>query len=66
MNVEMSIKGKDGQTICENERYDYEELRSNAGFSDDERRCFLDLVPFMGVVSFQRGDSTFRVAKVGG
>ena len=64
MKVELTIKDKDGRTICENERYDYDELRNNAGFSNDERRCFLDLVPFMGAITFPRGDSTFRVARV--
>jgi hypothetical protein len=64
MNVELTIKDKGGRTICENERYGFDELRSNPGFSNDERRCFLDLVPFMGAVTFERGDTIFRVARV--
>jgi hypothetical protein len=64
MNVELTIKDKGGRMICENERYDFDELRSNAGFSNDERRCFLDLVGFMGSVTWHRGESTICVARV--
>ena len=64
MKVELTIKDKDGRTICENERYGFDELRDNSGFSNDERRCFLDLVPHMGAVTFEREDTIFRVVRV--
>jgi hypothetical protein len=37
MNVELTIKNDEGQTICERERYDLEELKRHPSFSADER-----------------------------
>ena len=64
MNVELTITDRDGRVICENECYSFNMLRDNPGFSDNERRCFLDLVPHTGAVTFKRGDTTFHVVRV--
>jgi len=64
MNVELTITDKDGKVICEKERYDFAELRSNPGFSNDERRCFLDLLAGgIGAVEWPRANSIFRVVR---
>ena len=65
MNVELTVTDKKiGYIVCENERYDFAELRASPGFSDDERCRFLDLVPLVGAVTFEREDTIFRVVRV--
>lgn len=64
MNVELTMTNEKGQTVCERERYGFEELRRHPGFSDDERRCYLDLVCYLGAVEWKRAGGTVRVARI--
>lgn len=65
MNVELTMTNEKGQTICENEPYDFEELRNHPGFSNDERRCFFDLLAGgIGTVEWPRSGGRVRIVRV--
>ena len=64
MNVELTMTNEKGQTICEKEQYDFEELRNHPGFSNDERRYFFDLLAGgIGIVEWSRSGGRIRIAR---
>ena len=64
MNVELTIKDKGGRTICENERYDLEELKRSPAFSADERAQMDVFYIGWDATTIFRGGSQFILSRV--
>ena len=64
MNVELTIKDRDGQVICENERYDLEDLKRHPAFSSDERAQMDVFYIGQDATTIFRGDSQFILSRV--
>ena len=64
MNVELTIKNKDGAIICDHERYELEELKHHPAFSADERNQMDVFYVGIDATTIFRGDSQFILSRV--
>lgn len=64
MNVELTIKDKGGRVICENERYDLEDLKRHPAFSADERGQMDVFYVGQDATTIFRGASQFILVRV--
>ena len=66
MTIELTIINEKGQTICERERYDLEELKRHPAFSGEERGQMDAFYLGWDATTIFRGASQFRLSRVYG
>ena len=62
MDIALTITNAKGEKICDREIYSLAEIRRHPGFTTDEQRCFVDLLPDLSV-EWNRGGSTIRLER---